>query len=111
MQKPGAIIFDLGKVLLDFDYGRVAPKMMRHCQLSRQDIVNAFNQSPLLHRYETGMLTTDQFFSEIKCLSKFCGEFTDFESIFSDIFTPVPEMIDLHTRLRKRGVPTFVFSN
>lgn len=111
MHAPSAVVFDLGKVLLDFDYGRVAAQMLRYCELSRDEILRALNQSPLLHRYETGLMTTDQFFREVKILSKFCGEFCHFEQIFGDIFTPIPEMIDLNARLRQRGIPTYIFSN
>ncbi len=110
-QKPGAVIFDLGKVLLDFDYGKVAARMLKYCDLPRDAIIRALNQSPLLHRYETGLMTTNEFFEEVKNISKFCGQFSDFEEIFGDIFTPIPEMIDLNTRLRSREVPTYIFSN
>src|SRR4029079_5264703 len=111
MQKPSAVVFDLGKVLLDFDYGKVASQMLKYCDLPRAEIVRALNQSPLLHRYETGMLSSSEFFEEVRTLSRFCGEFTDFETIFGDIFTPIPEMIDLNARLRVRRVPTYIFSN
>jgi HAD superfamily hydrolase (TIGR01509 family) len=111
MQRPGAVIFDLGKVLLDFDYSKVAARMLKYCDLPREAIIRALNQSPLLHRYETGLVSTNDFFEEVKKLSKFCGQFSDFEKIFGDIFTPIPEMIDLNTRLRARDVPTFIFSN
>jgi len=35
MQKPSAVVFDLGKVLLDFDYGKVASQMLKYCDLPR----------------------------------------------------------------------------
>jgi len=111
MQKPSAVIFDLGKVLLDFDYGKVATRMLTYCDLPRERIIEALNQSPLLHRYETGLMSTNDFFREVKNVSNFCGQFSDFEKVFGDIFTPIPEMIDLNTRLRSREVPTYIFSN
>jgi len=109
--KPQVVVFDLGKVLLDFDYSKVAGRMLQFCSLPRDEIIKAVNQSPLLHRYETGLLTTQQFFDEVRNVSKFTGEFAHFEPIFADIFTPILEMIDLHTRLRKRDIPTYIFSN
>ena len=75
MQKPSAVVFDLGKVLLDFDYGKVAARMLKYCDLPRDTIIHALNQSPLLHRYETGLMTTNDFFEEVKSASKFCGQF------------------------------------
>ncbi len=111
MHAPEAVVFDLGKVLLDFDYGKVAALMRKFCDFPRDEIIRSLNQSPLLHRYETGELTSRQFFEEVRSVTGFRGEFQDFADIFADIFTPIPEMIDLHTRLRQRGIKTYVFSN
>jgi HAD superfamily hydrolase (TIGR01509 family) len=41
----------------------------------------------------------------------FKGEFAEFADIFADIFTEMQEMTSLHAALRRRGVPTFIFSN
>ncbi|HTG45047.1 MAG TPA: HAD family phosphatase [Verrucomicrobiae bacterium] len=111
MPRPSAVVFDLGKVLLDFDYEKVAVNLLQYCKISREELTAALNQSALLHQYETGLLTTAAFFSEVKRVSQFCGELEVFEAIFADIFTPIPEMIDLHARLRSSAVPTYIFSN
>ena len=111
MTRPEVVVFDLGKVLLDFDYGRLARNMQGHCEISFEDLLSALNQSQLLHRYETGLITSQAFFDEVKLLSKFRHDFERFEPLFADIFTPIPEMIEFHGRLRQRDVPTFIFSN
>jgi glucose-1-phosphatase len=111
MQKPKAVVFDLGKVLLDFDYARLARNMKEHCQISIEELLSALNQSALLHRYETGLLTSQAFFEEVKRLSAFQHDYERFEPLFADIFTTIPAMIDLQQRLARRGVPTCVFSN
>lgn len=106
-----AVVFDLGKVLLDFDYGIAARNLAQHSNLSAEAIRAAINQSPLLHRYETGLMTTEEFFSEVKKLSGFRGGLLQFESLFANIFSCIEPMIDLHGRLREQGIPTFIFSN
>ena len=111
MQKPQAVVFDLGKVLLDFDYARLAHNMKEHCSVSFEELLAALNQSQLLHRYETGLLTSQAFFEEVKRASKFRHAYERFEPLFADIFTPIPEMIDLQQRLQSSGVSTYVFSN
>ena len=111
MQKPTAVVFDLGKVLLDFDYGRLARNMKQHCDISIEELISALNQSELLHRYETGLLTNQAFFEDVKRISSFRHGYEQFEPLFADIFTPIPEMIDLQQRLQARGVPTYIFSN
>src|SRR5436190_3659110 len=111
MQKPKAVVFDLGKVLLDFDYAIAIKNMAVHCSLAPGDLNKLLNQSTLLHRYETGLITTNEFFEEVKRLSKFCREFEIFAPIFGNIFSPIPEMIELNRQLRSRDIPTYIFSN
>lgn len=109
--RPEVVVFDLGKVLLDFDYARLARNMREHCEISFEGLLSALNQSALLHRYETGLVTSQAFFEEVKMLSKFRHDFERFEPLFADIFTPIPEMIEFHNRLRRSGIPTYIFSN
>ena len=111
MKKPEAVVFDLGKVLLDFDYARFANNVLHKCGVPAESILNAVNQSELLVRYETGLLTSQEFFAEVKRACSFTGEYHDFEPVFGDIFAEIPEMIALHARLRARGFPTYIFSN
>lgn len=111
MNKPEAVVFDLGKVLLDFDYGRFASNVLHKCGVPAEKILGAVNQSDLLIRYESGFLTSQEFFNEVKLACNYTGEFHEFEPVFGDIFSEIPEMIDLHRRLRERGLPTYIFSN
>jgi HAD superfamily hydrolase (TIGR01509 family) len=111
MRKPSAVVFDLGKVLLDFDYGRAARAMVRFCDKPGEELRRVLDQSPLLFEFETGLLTSEQFFEKVQRATRFCGSFQEFEPIFGDIFTPIPEMLDLHARLRSRGIPAYIFSN
>ena len=111
MHRPRTVVFDLGKVLLDFDYGKVVRGMREHCSLTEPEINALINQSGLLFRYETGLISTGEFFEEVKHATKFCREFDVFEPLFADIFSPIPEMIALNERLRARSVPTYIFSN
>lgn len=111
MAKPLAVIFDLGKVLVDFDYRLTARALAPRSAASEEELLLLLNQSPLLYRYETGELTTEQFYVEVKSASGFRGELEEFRVLFGDIFTPIAPMVELHATLRTRGVPLFVFSN
>jgi putative hydrolase of the HAD superfamily len=108
---PKAVVFDIGKVLLDFDYGIAARAMAAHCELPPADIRRALDHSPLLVEYETGRLTTAEFFERVRAATGFRGGLELFRRMFADIFAPLPAMVELHRRLRARGVPTFIFSN
>ena len=108
---PRVVVFDLGKVLLDFDYNRAALAFAARGKLTAPEVRQLIDHSPLLYRFETGLMTSEQFFAEVRQGTGFNGTFDDFKLIFADIFEPIPEMIELHATLRKAGVPTYIFSN
>jgi putative hydrolase of the HAD superfamily len=111
MTRPEAVVFDLGKVLLDFDYAKAAASLATHSASDAQAIHKFINQSPLLFRYETGLMTTDEFFEEFRAETGYSGSPELFAESFGNIFSPMDEMIQLHARLKQKGVPTFIFSN
>jgi HAD superfamily hydrolase (TIGR01509 family) len=111
MQRPSVVVFDLGKVLLDFDYGIAGRKFAKRGKMSFEQLAHLLTQSTLLGRYETGALTTQQFYDEIRLASGFAGNLEEFAEYFSDIFFPIQPMIDLQAALRRNAVPTYVFSN
>lgn len=105
------VIFDLGKVLLEFDYGIVARRLAAHSGRDAEQIRGLLDQSPLLFRFESGQMTNDEFFREVSLLTGYTGALDEFADIFGDIFAPIAPMIELHAQLRARGVQTFIFSN
>lgn len=109
--KPGVLVFDLGKVLVDFDYSIAAGRIAPRCS-STPDPVKFFSEhAALLKDYELGLLTTPAFFNRIKSASGFSGTQEEFNTAFADIFAPIQPMIDLHGELKKTNLPTYIFSN
>jgi HAD superfamily hydrolase (TIGR01509 family) len=106
-----AVVFDLGKVLVDFDYSIAARRLADRSTVSPEKIRSFIDQSPLLVQLETGMLTTDQFYCEVCAITGFCGTIAEFSDFFADVFVPIEPMIELHAALRRRGLPTYIFSN
>ena len=109
--KVRAVVFDLGKVLVDFDYGIAVRKLAENSAASVEEVSRVIDQSPLLFRYEGGLMSTQQFFDEVRRQIGFRGEFQEFAAAFADIFSEMPEMISLQAELRARGFPTFILSN
>lgn len=109
--RPRAVVFDLGKVLLDFDYGIAAQAMAAHARLDAAAIRRLIDQSPLLHRYETGHLDTAQLFEEVVRVTGFAAGLDTFRAAFADIFSEIPPMVALHADLRAAGIPTHILSN
>ena len=108
---PQAVVFDLGKVLLDFDYGILARRMASQSSLSAEEILRVVNQTPLLHRYETGLISDREFYDAVVMATGFCGTEEEFLNWFGDIFTEIVPMVELQRQLVCRGIPTYVFSN
>lgn len=105
------VVFDLGKVLLDFDYSIAAHRIAEKSRSGVDEARFFIDQSPLLHRYETGLVTTQEFFAEICRLSGFSGTADEFAEFFSDIFAPIQPMIQLQAELRQAGIRTYIISN
>ena len=108
---PKAVVFDLGKVLLDFNYGRAAHAMAPHSRVDAEAFRQALDQSPLLVRFECGELTPEAMFEEVVRMTGYRQDFAAFAAAFGDIFTEIPEMIALHAEIRASGPPTYIFSN
>jgi 2-haloacid dehalogenase len=111
MHAPSVIVFDLGKVLVDFDYSIAARRIASLGFMGLDEVRNFIDHSPLLFRFETGQLTKEQFYREVCAASGFAGSLDEFSAFFADIFVPIEPMIALHAVLHQRGLPTYIFSN
>lgn len=109
--KPSVIVFDLGKVLVDFDYSIASKRIVPLCSTPCDPAEFFSNHAALLTDYELGQLTTPAFFNQIKTASGFSGTEEEFRAFFADIFTPIQPMIQLHAELRKTDFPLYIFSN
>lgn len=111
MTPPQAFVFDLGKVLVEFDYMRAARAIAARGNVSAERVNEIINMSPLLFRFEHGEMTNEAFYQEVAAATGFKGTFDEFAHLFGDIFWEMPEMIALHAALKKKGVRTYIFSN
>ena len=105
------VVFDLGKVLVDFDYTISAKKVAARSAITIENLHDFLSSSPLLVQLESGLLTPHQFYTEIQKATGFTGSADEFTNYFADIFAPMPPMVELHAALRKRQIPTYIFSN
>lgn len=109
--KVKAVVFDLGKVLVDFDYGIAARTLAAKSSASAEEVRAIIDQTPLLFRYESTQMTTQEFFDEVRRRIGFRGNFDEFAVSFGDIFTEIPAMTALHMEIHSRQLPTFILSN
>jgi len=102
MNKISVIVFDLGNVLLPFDYSKPI-KYFNNLRPGLGDkFAKLYKENYELHRqYERGDISTEQFLDAVTTWldHKVTGE--DFCKIFSDIFTRNRNVIDLLPKLKK----------
>ena len=99
-----AIIFDLGRVVIDFDHRIAADKIAGLAGKSSQDIFNLFFDSPLIQSFEEGNITPVDFFNEVKKALSLGISFAEFLPIWNEIFFLTEEnkaVYDLANKLRK----------
>ena len=111
MNPPSVVVFDLGKVLVDFDYSIAARRILRRTRLADAELQRLLCTSPLLRQYETGAINTAQFHEGVCAASGYDGGLAEFGAAFADIFTEIEPMTALHAALRAAGIPTWIFSN
>ena len=111
MNPPRAVVFDLGKVLLDFDYSKVVHRLAEAGRGGVVEARRALLESSLLHEYESGRIDSESFYQRLQSALDLTLDYPGFRAGFGDIFSPIPEMIAAHARLRAWGIPTFILSN
>ncbi len=105
------LVFDLGKVLVDFDYTVAARKIAARSSRPPKHLHAFLGNSPLLVEYESGRITRRQFYDAVCAAIGFRGDLAEFGGFFADIFSEIPPMVALHAELRRRGFKTYIFSN
>lgn len=104
-------IFDLGKVLVDFDYSIAARNIAARSAKAPDDLHAFLGSSPLLVEYESGRITRRDLYEAVREAVGFLGDLGEFGGYFARIFTAMPETIALHAELKRRGFKTYIFSN
>jgi len=104
-------IFDLGKVLVDFDYTIAARKVAARSPKAPADLHSFLSSSPALVDFESGRIDRRQFYEAVRDAVGFAGGLEEFSGYFADIFSEMPATIALHAELRRRGFKSYIFSN
>ena len=96
-----AIIFDFGNVICTFDNNIFLEKIAQFTDKPVSELNKLiYHLSGLPVQYETGLITSDEFFKEIV---KLCGlnmNKHEFRKAFTGIFTPIPTTFGLIKRLK-----------
>ncbi len=103
-QKPKkikAVLFDLGKVLLHFNFEPAFRRLAKDCRRSPKEIEDFFVQSGLECLYDGGRISSREFYGRVKKALGLRMGFEAFQNVWNRIFMPVPGMAALVQRLKK----------
>jgi FMN phosphatase YigB (HAD superfamily) len=81
-----ALLFDLGKVLVDFDHNIAAKRISQFCRKSPRDIFELFFASEITCDFEAGRIQPFDFFQKIKQSLNLGLSFESFIPIWNEIF-------------------------
>ena len=81
-----AIIFDLGKVLIYFDFKRGYQALEGLCPYAAVEIPKRIAATDLVDRFETGLVEPEQFFEELSRILGLNLQYDRFCQIWSSIF-------------------------
>jgi putative hydrolase of the HAD superfamily len=90
-----AVIFDLGRVLIDLDYGRAYRALEGVCGCDAKEISRRLRASGLPERFETGSIEPRDFVAEVCAALKLDLDYEQFRAIWNSIFTDplIPESL------------------
>lgn len=97
-----SVIFDLGKVLVHFDWKRNVTIMAERSALSYEAILQLVTQSPLALDFERGKISVEIFFSQLRQSMGYEGTIDELRHLWNDIFEPIQHHIDLISLLKSR---------
>lgn len=85
------VLFDLGRVLVDFDHKRAAERISSFCPKSPLEIYNLFFESEATVAFEAGKITPENFYLEVKNMLNLKLSYDSFIPIWNDIFFLSPK--------------------
>ena len=98
-----AVIFDLGKTVIPFDFQRAYASIERVCAYKAADIPQRLGTTDLVTRFEEGLVEPRDFVQQLSAILEADVSYDEFCRIWSSIFLPetlLPE--SLIESLRKR---------
>ncbi|HUO31405.1 MAG TPA: HAD family phosphatase [Bryobacteraceae bacterium] len=90
------VIFDLGKVLIPFDFSRGYRGMEQFCDHPAEEIRRRLRSTDLVNRFETGLIEPRDFVEQLTGLIELRADYDQFCEIWSSIFLHeelVPEAV------------------
>ncbi len=108
--KISAVCFDLGKVLIDFNWKPMLERIATKSPLMPEEISRRISTDNEVMGYEKGAITTAKFFTTLKKRLEYKGTTKELRTAFVEIFSPLTENIALAALLSPH-YPLAIISN
>jgi glucose-1-phosphatase len=105
------LIFDLGKVIVPFDFGRGYRAMEGLCGLAAADIPKRIGATDLVIRFETGLVSPEDFVTELSAMLGLRVNYDQFCELWSSIFLPETLIPDAMLESLSRRYRMLLLSN
>ena len=100
------IVFDLGKVIFDYDVNIISKKLSEYStekKLFENMDEFMFSNKDLFMKYEKGQISSVDFYNKLVDLASLKNlSFEKFTDIWNDIFTPIDDVVELINSLSKK---------
>ena len=97
-----AVIFDFGNVICSFDNDTFLRSLLRYTDKRFDELKAAIYASDLPARYETGLISSEEFFREAAARGDLSAPREEFFKAFTEIFTPIPATFRLIRDLKEK---------
>jgi Predicted hydrolase (HAD superfamily) len=99
------IIFDLGKVIVPFDFKRGYDRMAPLCSYDAAQIPERLRSCDLVTRFESGEVEPEEFVKQLSAILELKAGYDEFCAIWTSIFLPetlIPESLLVALKQRYR---------
>ena len=96
------IIFDLGHVVIDFDWKPALQKVMTACDASPDEIYAYFTDPANDRLFVEGKISAGDFYEQIQAALGLRLSFEAFRAVYADIFYPMPDVEAIIKKLEKK---------
>ena len=105
------IYFDLGKVIVDFDYALAIRELMKVTSLPLGEVTAVLSDNSLINEYETGKISTAEFYRLVSQRLQLEVPLERFKQLWGSMFLPQPLLSESFLQSLKKRYRLSLLSN
>jgi glucose-1-phosphatase len=105
------IYFDLGKVIVDFDYALAIRELMKVTSLPLAEVTAILSNNDLINEYETGKISTAEFYRLVSQRLQLEVPLEKFKRLWGSMFLPQPLLSESFLQSLKKRYRLILLSN